>query len=44
MNFLTSNVTTKGNAVLARTPGLRAILQKPTGPAIEAGWQKPRTL
>jgi myo-inositol-1(or 4)-monophosphatase len=42
-DFLAGNGLTQGNAVLACTPGLRAILQQLTRPALEAEMTKPRT-
>jgi myo-inositol-1(or 4)-monophosphatase len=42
-DFLAEDGLAKGNAVLACTPGLRAILQKLTRPAVEAGSIKSST-
>ena len=42
-DFLAGDALRQGNAVLACTPGLRAMLQKLTRPAGEAGRTKPRT-
>jgi myo-inositol-1(or 4)-monophosphatase len=42
-DFLAADGLRKGNAVLACTPGLRAILQKLTRPAVEAGAVKRKT-
>jgi myo-inositol-1(or 4)-monophosphatase len=41
-DFLAGDALTEGNAVLACTPGLRAILEKLTRPALEAGAASPR--